>query len=127
MYNQKEKTEEIIKFAQTLKDNYFTVIVPNREEQSTWFFFFKDGYFGNVGCEYFSGYHFSTVHRPCTECGTGFGIEKEAALTIENANKCLMTYPNWATDKQRKAVRSYKDPVDFINATNNKWANYSIL
>lgn len=116
-------------FAQLLKDNGFTVLVSaNCELPHTWMFFYKDGKFGHVSKERLSGYHFSTVHKPCRECGTGFRIgEDDEPLTIENANNSLAHAPHWAFPSQIKAIQKYTSLEDFINSTHNKWANYITL
>jgi hypothetical protein len=127
MYQRKEKISQLLQFANELKENGFTVLLPHREEESTWLKFYKDGYFGGIECDHFSSFNFATVHKPCRECGTGYGIEDRVDLTIENANKCLIKAPYWASSKDVAAIKQYKDVNDFINSTHNKWANYQIL
>lgn len=113
--------------AAELKSNGFTVLIPNREEQSAWIKFYKNGHFGGIDCNYFGGFNFGTTHKPCRECGTGYGIEQGVNLTIENAEKCLTKAPHWANPYDVKAIKQYTSVEDFINSTHNKWAKYSIL
>lgn len=128
MYNRKEKTEELHKFARVLKENGFTVLVPTyKEEPQTWIKFFKNGKFGAVSCSYFSGFDFGTVHKPCRECGTGYGIAQNADLTIDNAEKCLIKAPSWAYSKDVSAIKEYNSVDEFINSSHNQWAKYQPL
>lgn len=117
---------DLNEFAQLLKDNGFTVLVSKKHSNPIgWMTFFKDGSFGHVSKERISGYHFSTVHKPCKECGTGYRMSDDFAdLTIDNAIESLAFAPNWAAASDRKAIRKYKDVDDFINSTHNKWAEY---
>ncbi len=118
-------TANLSEFAQTLKDNGFTVLVPKKYEFE-WLFFFKDGNFGTVGPDSFYNYNFGTVHKPCRECGTGYGMARETDLTIKNATDCLIFAPSWAASSEIKAVMKYNTVDEFINSTHNKWAEYSI-
>lgn len=118
--------EELKEFAQSLKDNGFTVIVSNMHPFE-WLYFFKDGKFGDVNADYFYSFNFGTVHKPCRQCGTGFSTARETDLTIKNAEDSLIFAPAWATSEDIKAVQKYKFIDEFINSTNNKWAEYYIL
>lgn len=118
--------EELTSFAQLLKDNGFAVLV-SAKHPFEWLYFFKDGKFGTVSPDYFYSFNFGTVHKPCRECGTGFGTDREADLTIENAEKALIHHPNWALPSDIKAIRKYNSVYEFINSTNNKWAEYYIF
>jgi hypothetical protein len=117
---------ELKEFAQELKDNGFTVLV-SKKHPFKWLYFYKDGLFGNVNANHFFLYDFDTVHKPCRECGTGFGMIQNDALTIENANKSLSFAPQWAKRSQLNAIRKYTSIEDFINSTHNQWAEYYIL
>lgn len=91
------------------------------------YFYFTDGV--NIGyCQeaYFGGIQFSTVHRPCRECGTGFGLSDdrhgftgEIAPTIETAKQAFIKYPNWATSSDRKAVVKYKNWEEYAAKNNS--------
>lgn len=117
----------LLEFAQLLKDEGFTVLRPESDEYFTkWFFFFKDGKFGTVSNNGFRGFTFSTVHKPCRECGTGYRIGEDFEdLTVKNALACFVTAPNWANRNDIKAIRKYKDVAEFLEK--NKWANYQIF
>jgi hypothetical protein len=116
--------ETLTEFAQLLKDNGFTVLLPKK--YTTWFHFFKDGKFGYVQFDKYAS--FSTVHKPCKQCGTGFGVTDEwSGLTIDNAIKALMFAPHWANTSDVAAVRKYNSIDEFINSSNHKWAEYYTL
>lgn len=117
---------ELTEFASLLKENGFTVLV-SALHPFEWLHFFKDGQFGTVSSNGFYQYNFGTVHKPCRECGTGYGMARDTSLTIKNAEDCLIFAPNWSNQKDRNAIRKYKDADDFINSTHNKWAEYYIL
>jgi len=127
MENLQQKTAtNLIEFTQLLKDNGFSVIAPAKYDE--WIYFFKDGNFGTVSKDRIHGFDFSTVHKPCRECGTGYRVtDNFAELTIENANKSLCHHPNWAKPSGVKAIRKYSTIDEFINHPNNKWANYSVI
>lgn len=127
MYNKKEQSEQLTAFCEVLKSNGFDVLRPANADYNTWIKIHKDGKFGAICCSYFGGFDFSTVHKPCRECGTGYSIEKESALTIKNAEKTLIFAPNWATGKEIAEIKKYKDITDFLNSTHNKWAKYQII
>lgn len=121
-----QQIADLKEFAQELKDNGFTVLVSKKHEFE-WLYFFKNGQFGVVNASHFFNYNFGTVHKPCRECGTGFGITQEDNLSIENANKSLVNAPQWAKRSQLNAIRKYTSIEDFINSIHNEWAEYYIL
>jgi hypothetical protein len=110
-------------FAHELKANGYTVLV-SAVHPFEWLHFEKGGYFGTVGPDYFYGYNFGTVHKPCREAGTGYGLGRQVDLSFAEAEKCL-THSTWP--EHRPAVKFYKSVEDFLAATNNKWAEYYIL
>jgi hypothetical protein len=120
------QVNELTEFANELKANQFTVLV-SAKHPFEWLYFYKDGDFGNVNPDYFGAFNFGTVHKPCRECGTGFGTDRETNLTIESANNSLIFAPNWASSSDIKAIRKYKSIDEFITSTHNKWAEYYIL
>lgn len=75
-------------------------------EKLTSYVWFTDGtrigyvQYNNVG-----GVSFSTVHKPCKECGTGFAAQ--------DAQAALGLAPHWASSGDVAAVRKYKDFEDF--------------
>lgn len=80
-------------------------------------FFFTDGLkIGTCSASYGS-VSFGSVHRPCKECGTGFGFDYDLNKSlIENINYSLnINYPQWATNSQKEAVKKYKNAEEYIN------------
>lgn len=68
--------------------------------------FFTDGTrIGYAQYSNFDGVKFSTVNKPCKECGTGFQAD-----SIQDA---LSFAPAWAYNYQSSAVRKYKDFEEF--------------
>ena len=75
------------------------------------YFHFTDG--KNLGyCQqgYFGGVRFSTVHKPCRECGTGYGLDDDPGTynpTIQDAKRAFILAPNWANSSDIKAIKKY--------------------
>jgi len=111
------KNEELNEYAQLLLNNGFTIIAP--KEASTYFNFAKDNKIGYCQYDRFRGITFTSVHKPCKECGTGFGMEDDRdkelmPLTVNSALATInMVAPNWATNSQAQAVKKYKNVAEF--------------
>jgi hypothetical protein len=122
------KDEALNDYAALLLDNGFTIIAP--QKASTYFYFSKDGKIGYVQANRFEGYTFSTVHKPCKECGTGFGFADPSydTLTVETATDYANCFaPDWARQSDWKAVRKYESLDAFIHATPFSHVNDIIL
>jgi hypothetical protein len=104
-----------------LKDNGFTVLI-SKKYPFEWLHFEKDGNFGYVGPASFYGYNFSSVHKPCKEYGTGLGTASDADLTIQNAIDAI-TAKRW----NNVEVNHYTSIENFMNHSNNQWAEYYIF
>lgn len=113
------KKERINAYANLLLNNGFDLLIPNNPETSTYFHFSKDNKIGYCQLAYNNwGISFSSVHKPCRECGTGFGFDDSytgvESPTIEDAEKTFIIAPNWAKPTDRKAVRKWNDFDDYI-------------
>lgn len=107
------KDKELAEYGQLLMDAGFTIIAP--VEPSTWFHFYKDGNFGYVQYEKWRGYSFSSTHKPCRECGTGFGIHDDISNpTVKMAEDSFIFAPRWASHKQCAAIKKYSSIEEFI-------------
>lgn len=90
------QTQQLI---DSLKEKGFTVYGP---EKLTSYVYFTDGTrIGYAQYDNMRGVSYSTVHMPCTNCGTGF--------QAQDAQAALEFAPNWARSHEREAVRKYKD------------------
>lgn len=128
--------QELKQFAQLLKENGFTVIMPTEKEESSgkesvynWFKFIEptNGKFGSVTWSSYDGVTFSRIYKPSKGNGTGVRTsEGYADLTIENA-KLATQFPEWFRNSGDEEIKYYKDANDFINHLSNKWCNYYIL
>lgn len=113
------KNEELNEYAELLRNNGFTIIAP--KESSTYYHFEKDNKFGYCQYDLFRGVTFTTVHKPCRECGTGFGMEYDRdkellPLSVETALQTANTFaPQWASRSDVKAIRKYTNIADFIS------------
>jgi hypothetical protein len=111
------KTESLTNFANLLKSSGFDVIVDrwsHSTEPLTYFHFHKDGKIGYTQEDRFKGFSFSTVHRPCREVGTGFGIEDNAEPTIDNALKAFTFAPHWAKKSDLPHIKKYASLAEFL-------------
>ncbi len=122
------KSELLQSFADELKENGFKIYYsPYDDGRKTTYFYFVEG--DNIGyCQenYFGGLSFSTVHKPCRECGTGYGLNEDGIYepTIKDARKAFINYPNWATAKDRQAVKKYKNWEDYQTIAVNRILKY---
>ena len=113
------KNEELNEYAQLLLDNGFTIIAP--KEPSTYYHFSIDNKIGYCQYDKFMGVTFTTVHKPCRECGTGFGMEDDRdkellTLSVKSALETVNTFaPAWANRNDVKAIKKYKDVAEFTN------------
>lgn len=112
--------QELNEYAHLLRQNGFTIITP--EKQSTYFFFAISDQIGYVQTDRFLCTTFSTVHKPCKECGTGFRYSEEyAELNLANAAGCAVCIaPGWAKRSDVFAVRKYKNVADFTSGWMHK-------
>jgi hypothetical protein len=113
------KNEELNEYAQLLLDNGFTIIAP--KEPSTYYHFEKDNKIGYCQYDRLRGVTFTSVHKPCRECGTGFGLEDDRnnqllSLSVDSALATINCFaPGWASMTDLKAVVKYKDIAEFTN------------
>ena len=122
MTKKQRQVKDLTEFAQILKDNGFAVLV-SAKHPFEWLHICKGGKFGYVQANYYGGFDFSTVYKPCKNHGSGAGVLDMVDLTIANAEKSLYN-PHWNYSPD---IKQYKDVDSFINATENKWAEYYIL
>lgn len=113
------KFDELNDFAVLLLENGYTLIIADLRdgEKPTWLHFSKDNKIGYVQWEKYRGARFSTTHRPCKECGTGFSLQdylEYTDLTLQNAESTFITAPNWAKPKDIKHVVKYSSVDDFV-------------
>lgn len=80
-------------------------------EKLTSYVYFTDGTrIGYVQYDPMSGEKFSTVNKPCKQCGTGY--------RVDTAQQALVIIPSWANSADRSMVRKYKDFEEFKK---NNW------
>ena len=112
------KRDQLLEFTEKLKNKGFKVYAP--KEITTYCHFVKYDKIGYVESGDY-GFNFSTVHKPCSECGTGFGMERETHNpTVEMAFDCLVEYPAWASNADRHAVKKYRNWEEYTSWPVNK-------
>jgi len=102
-------------FIQELKDNGFTVFTSDKKDPVTYCHFSKNNQIGYVQGEYFGGFNFSTVHKPCREYGTGFRVTPNDGIsepTIEWANKAF-AFSGWVVGDPQN-IKKYNSVDEYI-------------
>lgn len=112
------KSELLQSVADMIKAAGMKVYISNWANASAkpTYFHFTDG--DNIGyCQeaYFGGITFSTVHKPCRECGTGFGLNEDGLYspTVKDAKRSFIHAPNWAKRTDYEAVKKYANWEEF--------------
>lgn len=111
--------DELNDFAALLLANGYSLIVSELSDNKlpSWFHFSKDNKIGYVQYEKYRGARFSTVHKPCRECGTGFSLQEYleyTELTLENAESAFMFAPVWAKQAEVNKVVKYSGPEEYV-------------
>lgn len=120
------KSDMLKNLADSLKAEGLRVFVSSyssiKESKSSYFHFTDGINIGYAESPYFGGIKFSTVHKPCRQCGTGFAMndymESIDSPTTKDAKACFITAPNWASPSDRAAVIKYKNWDEYA-AKNN--------
>ena len=109
-------------FTEQLKANGFKVYAPVPSKlfpKTTYCFFVKNDQIGYMDEQL--GFNFGTVHKPCRQCGTGFGIHRDISHpTIQMAEDSLIFAPSWSSGADRKAVVKYKNWEDYLKIRTNQ-------
>lgn len=115
------KREQLMEFIEKLKAGGFQVYAPRN--MTTYAHFVKDDKIGYVERGDY-GFNFSTVHKPCRECGTGYSIHRDVSYpTIEMAKDSLVMAPHWASFTDVQAIKKYKNWEDYTSYPQNKWSS----
>jgi len=122
-------TQLLADMADMLKDNGLSVYWSKWSSGTAkpTYFHFTDGV--NIGyCQeaYFGGLSFSTVHKPCRGCGTGFGLNENGIYqpTLKDAERAFIIAPNWANSNDVRDVKKYKSWDEYSNTPLNKMCEY---
>jgi len=120
--NNEVKEQQLKEYAEVLKQNGFDVYMPVKS--ATYCHFVKDDKIGYVEASDW-GFNFSSVHKPCRECGTGFSIHREVFTpTVQMAIDCFVIAPNWGIN-YCKVVNKYKSWEDYLKYPTNKILQYA--
>ncbi len=113
----------LAEFVQELKNNNFAVYTADEKKEITWCNFVKDDKIGYIQYDDFTGFSFSTKHKPNRRCGTGFQVHTEIIEpTIKHCIDCFVSVPYWSIKRYwgRNAGNSpnvikYKSWEEYIN------------
>jgi hypothetical protein len=123
------KDELLNSFANQLLNNGFRLLVPVKP--STYFHYEKDGKIGYCQVSYWGGLAFSTVHKPATGIGTGYGLHDGFhgifEPTIKDAESAFIHSPKWAKSHEAARVVKYKSLEDYMSSTVNRIIESEIL
>ena len=126
----------LTEFIDKLKSEGFKVYTSDSKKEPTYYFFVKDNKIGYVQNDTSIGLHFSTVHKPCREAGTGFRIHDTILEpTIQHAKDCFIHRPSWSSFSNHcqycghslyktDPVVKYKDWNDYISKPINQILKY---
>jgi len=110
----KSKRELFLDVANFIKDMGYDVWVA-KDEGWTYGYIVKHHHIG-----YFElglgGYYFATVHKPNTECGTGFQVANSVETITEKIVDSTFTYaPSWGKHYvERGSVKKYKNFEEYL-------------
>lgn len=95
----------------------------NHSKSITYIHFVKDNQIGYAQADRFSGITFSTVHKPCTSCGTGFRVGGTSYnadnIPIEQYEKAFHA-PSWANSYTFQKYSSWDSfRSNYMHKTNN--------
>jgi hypothetical protein len=116
--NDTAKKEKLLEFAQVLKNNGFKVYAP--EKYTTYCNFVKDDKIGYCEVNDWGSFNFSTVHKACRECGTGYSMHREVCPEVKMAEDCFVMAPDWANSQDFKAIRKYKNWEEYVSEPINR-------
>lgn len=119
MVGEMTKKAQLLDFASELKSSGFKVYAP--VNTTTYCHFVKNDKIGYVEAGDW-GFNFTTVHKPCRECGTGFSMYRDVIPNVSMADDCLILAPYWASHYNYKAVVKYKNWEDYTS--HNNWQAY---
>ena len=102
-------------YIKELLQNNFRVYRNAGEEKVKWIYVEKNNNIGYVQEDDFMGcLHFSTVHKPSREAGTGFRTNDEPVCkpTVKDAEKTFILKPHWAY-QDISLIKKYKSFDDY--------------
>ena len=121
----KFKFDEIKALAALMLSEGWEVAATNDKRGTTYIHFSDDG--KNVGYaqqERFGGVTFSTVHKPNSNCGTGFAVTDRDAgnfdPTLGDARSAFTFAPYWASKRDREAVQKFDSFSAYLESPMNK-------
>jgi len=115
--------EDLNKLAIELINAGFTVIGSNYENPK-YFNYFKDGNMAYVQIHRFGGFDFSTVHKPCKECGTGTRIITADQPTLKNAIRAWKECGITIKLHDIKFIKKWQSVEEYLNAPMHRESNY---
>lgn len=109
----------LVEFIQELKNAGFTIYSADDKKTISWCYFVKGENFGYMQFDDFTGFSFSTSHKPNRKCGTGFRVHAEITEpTIKHCTDCFVNIP------YRPDVEKYKNWDEYINSSHGSILKY---
>lgn len=123
----KFKNEELKKCYELAKKAGYTVYTSQKKDQTISYFNIagKEG-IGYIQAGDFGRVLYSTVHKPNTQCGTGFRINnEEEEASLKRIKDTFAFCPDWVISKRDiEAVKKYKDWEDYLKNPLNQILSY---
>lgn len=114
------KNELLHNFVAKLKENDFKVYTSDNKDDYSYCHIVKDDRIGYIQSSYFGGLDFSTVHKPCSKFGTGFGISSNIYKpTLSDALETFIFAPIWAKG-DLTTIKKYKSWDDYLSLPINE-------
>lgn len=85
-----------------------------RNERDTYMIFTDGQHLGYLQVDRMSGYTLRTVHKPNSQTGTGYQVERFIGeINKEMLKACFVHVPQWASSRDREGVKKYRDIEDY--------------
>lgn len=104
--------ELFLRYANEIKELGYKVFVCSNSNSSYGYIVDSSERIGYFQLNYGS-LSFTTVHKPCRMCGTGFRVAEDVrVLTSDIINRCFINVPNWAINDSKYVIK-YKNLEEF--------------
>jgi hypothetical protein len=119
------KNDELKNCLDLLLNNGYRVFKSyfRENEKLTYFFYSKDDKLAYLQADY-SGVQYSTMHKPCKDFGTGFGLcdSPMVNLDLSELDKGFIIFPHWAKGNTQNIIKfkDLKDYFDYNSKFNDK-------
>lgn len=110
--------KNVFEFAQLLESHGLRCYGSDSAGFRTFIVYGNDTHVGYAQLSQFGMWSFSTVHKPCRQCGTSMrAYDHQMSPTLEAATQTMAMYaPHWASRADIDAVRKYSSIDDYVES-----------